>query len=330
MRLLQLTGPQGRRLGVVHNEKVRLLRTYHSVHALASAALTASENLIRAAEQDLSGDALDYPEIYAGGSSWRILPAVDHPDEPARCLVSGTGLSHIRSAANRQAMHSVGEHITDSMRMYQWGLEGGRPAPGLPGVSPEWFYKGNGLTLRGHNEALDIPAYAHDGGEEPEIAGVYIIDAAGNPRRIGMTMGNEFSDHQFEKKNYLYLASSKLRACAIGPELLIDPVFDRVPGEVTIERGGANLWSKAIQTGEAVMCHSLANMEHHHFKFEAHRRPGDIHVHFFGADAFSFGEGLQLADGDWMQIRFEGFGKPLRNPVRISGGAEALVIVRPV
>ena len=62
------------------------------------------------------------------------------------------------------------------------------------------------------------------------------------------------------------------------------------------------------------MCHSLANMEHHHFKFEAHRRPGDIHVHFFGADAFSFGEGVQLADGDWMQVRFDGFGKPLRNP----------------
>ena len=78
------------------------------------------------------------------------------------------------------------------------------------------------------------------------------------------------------------------------------------------------------------MCHSLANMEHHHFKFEAHRRPGDIHVHFFGADAFSFGEGVALADGDWMQVRFDGFGKALRNPVRIAGGADTLVAVRPV
>ena len=52
-----------------------------------------------------------------------------------------------------------------------------------------------------------------------------------------MAAGNEFSDHQFEKKNYLYLASSKLRTCAIGPELVLDPDFDRVPGEVTIERG---------------------------------------------------------------------------------------------
>ena len=330
MRLIQLNGPSGRRVAVVDGEQLRLLRSQKSVHALASVALATSLNLGQAAQQDLSPDSLDYPEIYAGASPWRILPVVDHPAEPARCLISGTGLSHIRSAANRQVMHASGKQITDSMRMYEWGVEGGRPAPGVPGVSPEWFYKGTGLILRAHNEALEVPAFACDGGEEPEIAGVYIIDPAGNPRRVGMAAGNEFSDHQFEKKNYLYLASSKLRTCAIGPELVLDPEFDRVPGEVTIERGGATLWSKSIQTGEAVMCHSLANMEHHHFKFEAHRRPGDVHVHFFGADAFSFGEGVQLADGDWMQVRFEGFGKPLRNMVHIAAGAETLVVVRPV
>src|SRR5207244_12831064 len=37
-----------------------------------------------------------------------------------------------------------------------------------------------------------------------------------------------------------------------------------------------------------------SNMEHHHFKFDSHKRPGDVHVHFFGADAFSFGEGIRL------------------------------------
>ena len=34
-----------------------------------------------------------------------------------------------------------------------------------------------------------------------------------------MAQGNEFSDHRFEKKNYLNLAGSKLRTCSIGPEL---------------------------------------------------------------------------------------------------------------
>jgi len=330
MRLIQLTGPAGRRLAIVDGERLRLLGSHRSVHALATEALATSLRLAEAAERDLSNDSLDYPEIYNGTPDWRILPSVDHLLEPARCTVSGTGLSHIRSATSRQSMHASDEQVTDSMRMYQWGLEGGRPARGVPGVSPEWFYKGTGLTLRAHNEPLDVPSYANDGGEEPEIAGVYIIDSSGNPRRIGMTAGNEFSDHQFEKKNYLYLASSKLRTCSIGPELLLDAPFDRVPGEVTIERAGATVWCKPIETGETVMCHSLANIEHHHFKFEAHRRPGDIHVHFFGADAFSFGEGIALQDGDWMQVCFDGFGKPLRNQVRVADGAEKLVAVRAV
>lgn len=330
MRLIQLSGERGRRVGVVDGEKTRLLRTHASVHGLAWAALAAGEPLTAAAERDLTDQALDYAPIYEGRATWKVLPAADHPEEPSRCMVSGTGLSHIRSAANRQAMHAAGAQITDSMRMYEWGLEGGRPAPGVPGVSPEWFYKGTGMALRAHNEALDIPPYAEDGGEEPEIAGIYIIDSEGHPRRIGMAAGNEFSDHQFEKKNYLYLASSKLRTCAIGPELVVDPDFHKVTGTVTVERAGAVLWQKAIQTGEEVMCHSLANMEHHHFKFRAHRRPGDVHIHFFGADAFSFGEGISLADGDVTLVQFEGFGKPLRNVVRVLEGQDALVAVRPV
>jgi hypothetical protein len=312
MRLVQLNGTQGRRLGAVEEGRLRLLTGVESVYALVTSG--------RAIE--LSEETLDYEEVYAGRSEWRLLPPIDHP-EPARCMVSGTGLTHIRSAANRQAMHAAGEQVTDSMRMYQWGVEGGRPAPG---VSPEWFYKGTGTTLRGHGDALDIPWHAEDGGEEPEIAGVYVIDAEGTPRRIGMTTGNEFSDHVFEKRNYLYLAASKLRTCAIGPELVLDPDFGDVRGEVAIERGGAVVWSKAIRSGEAAMCHSLANLEHHHFKFEGHRRPGDVHIHFFGADAFSFGEGLRLEEGDWMVVRWDGFGRPLRNVVRtVAGGGLAEV-----
>jgi hypothetical protein len=225
-------------------------------------------------------------------------------------------------------MHAAqAEQVTDSMRMFQWGLEGGRPAPGEFGVSPEWFYKGTGSALRAHGEPLEVPPYAEDGGEEPEIAGVYLIDPAGQPRRIGMTTGNEFSDHVFEKRNYLYLAASKLRNCAIGPELVVNADFQHVPGEVAIERAGTVLWQKSIQTGESVMCHSLANLEHHHFKFEAHRRPGDVHVHFFGADAFSFGDGVRLSDGDIMKVQWTGFGRALRNPLRKTGNPDRLLTV---
>jgi hypothetical protein len=172
--------------------------------------------------------------------------------------------------------------------------------------------------LRAHGEPLDVPGYAEDGGEEAELAGIYMIDTEGRPHRVGMAAGNEFSDHVFERTNYLNLAGSKLRSCSLGPELVIDPDFASVDGRVTIERGGREIWRKDITTGAAEMCHSLANIEHHHFKFEGHRRPGDVHVHFYGAHSLSFADEIRLADGDVMAIQFSGFGRPLRNPVRVS------------
>ena len=274
---------------------------------------------------------LEYDPIYRGQSEWRVLPPIDHPAEPSRCLVSGTGLTHLGSARDRQDMHAIAsEDLTDSMKMFRWGIAGGRPAEGQIGTPPEWFYKGSGTILRAHNEPLEIPAYAEDGGEEAEIAGIYIIAADGRPHRIGMACGNEFSDHVFEKKNYLNLAGSKLRTPALGPEIALDPAFDSVAGEVTIERAGKTLWNKKIRTGEAEMCHSLRNMEHHHFKYEGHRRAGDVHVHFFGADCLSFGEGIRLASGDVMQVQFAGFGRPLRNPLQVAAASPALIDVIPL
>src|SRR5207302_1074378 len=95
-----------------------------------------------------------------------------------------------------------------------------------------------------------------------------------------------------------------------------------------IERAGKMSWSQEIVTGENEMCHSLANIEHHHFKFEPHRRPGDLHVHYFGACSLSFGAGIELADGDIMEISFAGFGRALRNPLKISRGEARLVAVK--
>ena len=331
MRLIQLINSNGeRRVCLVENDRLRLIGEHTSVYALAQTAVAAKTPLADTVNRYLVSEELAYDEIYRGSSTWRILPSIDHPDEAARCLVSGTGLTHKGSAEDRQAMHAAGAAPTDSMRMFQWGLEGGRPAPGEIGVSPEWFYKGPGTILRGHGEALEVPSYAEDGGEEGEIAGVYLIDAGGVPRRLGMTIGNEFSDHRFEKKNYLYLAASKLRTCAIGPELVIAPDYHSVPGEISIEREGKTIWSKPILTGDEAMSHSLENMEHHHFKHNAHRRPGDLHIHFFGAAALSFGEGIELGNADVMQVRFTGFGRPLRNPISIDRSPETPVRVDPL
>ena len=314
-RLVQLISPNGRRVALVEEPNLRLLEDCRSVYDLVSECLRDGVSLAESIEQRKTRQLLDYDPIYTGQSEWRLNPSADAPNEPARCLVSGTGLTHKASAKNRDAMHAAAQTVTDSTRMYQSGVQGGKPALGEIGVAPEWFYKGCGTVLRAHNEPLTVPEHAEDGGEEPEVAGVYVIDAEGYPRRIGFTVGNEFSDHVLERKNYLYLAASKLRTCAIGPELVVGREFDLVPGEVSDQRGERTLWSRAIQTGENTMCHSLANIEHHHFKFEFHRRPGDLHIHFFGADAFSFGDGVQLRDGDVMQVRFKGFGRALRNPL---------------
>jgi len=330
-RLVQVRNGSERRVALVDEPRLRFLAEVASVYDLAQAALVAGKTLTALVAERATGEGVDYEAVYRGESPWRLLPPIDHPAEPTRCLVSGTGLTHLGSAESRQAMHTTApEELTDSMRMFRSGLEGGRPGPGRVGIAPEWFYKGVGTILRAHGEPLRVPSYAEDGGEEAEVAGVYLVDAEGRPRRLGMAAGNEFSDHRFERKNYLNLAGSKLRTCALGPELVVDPAFDSVPGRVALERAGRALWSKEIRTGAAEMCHSLENVEHHHFKFEVHRRPGDLHVHFFGAYALSFGDGVELADGDVMDIRFEGFGRPLRNPVSVSRAADSLVTVQPL
>lgn len=330
MKLVQLgSGSNETRVAVVDGDTLRLLGGFNSVYELALAALADEKPLREFVERQISEETVDYGPVYRGESEWRLLPPFTHP-EPSRCLVTGTGLTHKASADNRQAMHHNPAEVSDSMRMYLMGLEGGRPAAGEIGVSPEWFYKGCGTILRGHGEPLAIPAFAGDGGEEPEIAGAYLIDAEGRPRRVGMAQTNEFSDHVLEKQNYLYLAHSKLRVCSMGPELVVHPEFGGVvPGTVSIERDGEVLWSQAISSGEGKMSHTVGNLEHHHFKYEAHRRPGDAHIYFFGADAFSFGAGIALQDGDVMVVAFEGFGRELRNPVRVEHG-EKLVEVLPL
>jgi hypothetical protein len=360
-RVIQIADAAGRRrVALVDEPRVRLLEGVDSVYALANAAMRTATPASVLAARHATGAPLDYEPIYAGRSTWRLLPPIDHPDEPARCLVSGTGLTHIGSARDRNAMHDErldaanarsapnapdtsatpdtpdtpsvpsANAPSDSLRMFQEGLKGGRPAPGAIGVAPEWFYKGVGTMLRAHGEPLDVPAFAEGGGEEAEIAGVYVIDPGGCPTRVGLATGNEFSDHRFERKNYLNLAGSKLRASALGPELVLTPAFDSVRGEVWIERDGTRVWWRRIASGDAEMSHSLQNIEHHHFKFEAHRRPGDVHVHYFGAHSLSFGEGVTLGDGDVMAIHFEGFGRPLRNVVRVEAEAERLITVRPL
>jgi hypothetical protein len=322
VHLVQIGNGSLRRVARVEGAHLKCLSGVGSIYELAAACIQENWSLSSRVQYLETGESISYDNVYSGKSEWRLLPPIDVPGQPERVLVSGTGLTHLGSAKDRQAMHepTASESVipmTDSMRMFELGLVGGRPKEGEIGAAPEWFYKGNGDQLQAPFAPLAVPVHAEDGGEEAEVAGVYLIGSDGTAHRLGLCAGNEFSDHRFERRNYLNLAGSKLRQCSIGPELVVGAAFRAVEGEVRIERGGVPVWQKAIETGEENMSHSLANLEHHHFKFMGHRAPGSVHVHFFGAHSLSFGEGIELEDGDWMQVRFEGFGRALRNPVRI-------------
>lgn len=334
MRTVQIRHPEeGRRLAVVDGTGLRLVEGVDSLYELAGLAMTRGLEIGALATGCLGETVLDYDLAYEGASPWELLPAFDHPEDPAHCLVTGTGLTHVASVRNRDAMHG-GESegpLTDSMKVFQWGVAEGKPGADAIGVQPEWFYKGDGSILRAHRQELVKPDFAEDGGEEPEIAGLFRVDADGVPWLVGYAGGNEFSDHAMERRNYLYLAPSKLRECSLGPEAVIgERLPESIGGRVAVLRGNQEIWSANIASGEANMCHSIANLVHHHFRYRQHRRPGDAHVHFFGADAFSFGAGIALADGDLMVVSWAGFGRSLVNQIRDEGGPVERVKVQPL
>lgn len=298
---------------VLDSETLAPLEPGVSLYDLALRALAEGQSLKTAVEAAQGSGRLSYEALLLEG---RVLPPITHPD-PAHLLVTGTGLTHLGSADTRDAMHAKleagGENLTDSMKMFRMGLEGGKPDSGQDGVQPEWFYKGDGACVARPGGDLVSPSFALDGGEEPEIAGIYIIAPDGRPRRLGFCLGNEFSDHTTEKTNYLYLAHSKLRPCAFGPELRLGELPSDIRGVSKIVRGSTPIWEKPFASGEDNMSHSFANLESHHFKYEAFRRPGDVHVHFFGTATLSFADGIEAQPGDVFEISAEGFGAPLRN-----------------
>ncbi|MDF1514532.1 MAG: GguC family protein [Anaerolineae bacterium] len=315
MFLIQfIDSSSGNQVGWVNGDVISVIEDFTTTYELSLAAIHRHLSL-----QELIGNLeikriINYQELSAAAA---ILPPITHPD-PAHTMITGTGLTHLGSADARDRMHKIEtETMTDSMRMFQLGLKNGKPTPGATGVQPEWFYKGDGSWVTPPDQPLQIPDFALDGGEEPEIAGVYVIGPDGTPFRVGFALGNEFSDHVMERQNYLYLAHSKLRPCAFGPELRTGALPSDVRGNVRVLRQGKVLWEKPFLSGEDNMSHSIANLEHHHFKYAGFRRPGDIHIHFFGTATLSYSDGLRLSAGDVVEMTADCFGHPLRNMVTV-------------
>src|SRR5262245_16034273 len=131
MRTVQLSHPaRGSRVALVDEPHLRLLTQCSSIYELATKAIQTGRLLRETIEPLVSDEKISYEAVHQGQSDWRLKVPVDHP-EPSRCFVSGTGLTHKASAQNRQSMH-VGAKAepTDSAKMFEIGLAGGRPAPG--------------------------------------------------------------------------------------------------------------------------------------------------------------------------------------------------------
>ena len=317
MHLSQIKTATGVAVVAREGSEAAIVKGAESTYALAMEAAASGRSLADVVAAHGLGEAVDLAARAAAGEL--TLP-LTHPD-PAHLHLTGTGLTHLGSAATRDAMHVKADAaMSDSMKMFRMGLENGKPAQ-LPGVQPEWFYKGNGVMAVPPGAALTAPGFAQDGGEEPEVAGIYVIGPDGAPARVGWTLANEFSDHVMERVNYLYLAHSKLRHASYGPEILVGDLPADIQGTSRIRRAGEVIWEKPFLSGEANMSHSFANLEHHHFKYGVFCQPGDVHVHMFGTATLSFADGIQTKEGDMFEIEAAPFGLPLVNPLTFAPDA---------
>ena len=201
------------------------------------------------------------------------------------------------------------------MKIFRMGIEGGKPGKGKIGVQPEWFFKGVGTCVVAPGALIAAAGLCASRRARSRRSSASIsIDAKGRPWRIGYSLGNEFSDHVTEAENYLYLAHSKLRACALGPELLIGELPPDVRGKTRIRRKGKVIWEDDFLSGED---------EHVPFHRQSRalplplsdvppaRRSPRLFLRRGGAELHA--AGIQTEPGDEFEIDVPVMGKPLRN-----------------
>lgn len=312
MHIIQFLNDSNKiQIGIVKSNEVFPLLTNRTFYELVLHAISCQISLYDEICSIPTATAIDYSELL---SSSRLIPPITHRD-PVHMLISGTGLTHLSSVIMRDTMLHR-EELSDAQKIYQSGLHGGKPDNNIIGSVPEWFFKGFGHQLKTSSQTINVPDYTIDAGEEAELVVVYIISPTGHPYRIGFALGNEFSDHGLEKQNSYYLAQSKLRECSIGPEIYLGNFPNKVHGHVSIHRQGKLLWEQYYKTGYNYMVYSIENIEHHVFKHEVFRQPGDLHILFLGADKVSFFDNIKLQSSDTVAISADLFQHPLINKVQ--------------
>ena len=168
----------------------------------------------------------------AGRSAGRLRgAAARRPDAAAThasgsCTLPGVAARASRTSAARRRATRCSQNstnrtteLTDSMKMFKWGVEGGKPSGQQAGHAARVVLQGQwpqrGRLRLSHSPRPTSPKIT---AKSPNSSVCYIIDENGRPHRLGFAIGNEFSDHVTERRNYLLLAHSKLRQCGVGPD----------------------------------------------------------------------------------------------------------------
>jgi hypothetical protein len=292
------------------------LKHTNSTYQLAQDALREKKTVLEVAYERLaasSSQIIDYEEVIEAGN---ILPPIDHPNLH-HVWVTGTGITHFSVQDARLDLHRKphgDKALTQAMKNFHNEIASGKHKSDKVDLEPDLFHRGDGTMIVSPEQPIGLPAFAIEGSEETEVVGIYVNNHHGVPHRIGFTLGNEFTD---PVKSTIKTAHSKLLPCSIGPELLLGPLPREVRGTVVILRDGQVVWQAQFVTGENHMSQSVENLEHAHFKHDTYRRPGDVHVHFFGSSILSFSQGFKTQAGDMFEISASEFGRPLRNTIEV-------------
>jgi len=134
------------------------------------------------------------------------------------------------------------------MKIIKWGVDGGKPSrdgSAFPGM----FFKGAAAAWVAPEEPLELPSYALDGGEEVEVVGLLPDRGQGRGARVGFALGNEYADHAWSARNYLYLRTENAPV-QLRPELLVGEMPKSVSGRARLMRDGREIWAEEWLSGE--------------------------------------------------------------------------------
>jgi hypothetical protein len=275
MRLVQFRDGDGRRaVALSHADGHRVLDEIETIYELVLAALEAGDSLSKTATSFQSTRTVD---LDAAEREGRLLPPLEHP-VPTRCWVTGS-----EGAAGTRADDAA---------------------------AASWFFRGSGSTLIAAGQPLPVPAFAPAGLPAAQLAGLYVIADDGVPCQVGWCLAHPVIDRALAGGGGA--GHARLRATAVGPEVLLGELPGALPATARILRGSKLLSEQSFDLGPATMARGFADLARDHFRYGMHRRPGDVHVHCFGSGAVATTAEAATPD-QVFELACPALGRPLRN-----------------